>query len=142
MNRRVIQGVAWVGMPALILGLLIPLHFRDTKSGKADASVSQSDQQPIQTGLASFYHLPGKKTASGEQFDPAALTAAHKKLRLGSRARVTNVESGKTISVRINDRGPYAGGRIIDLSKRAAEVIGIGSKGISRVEVQPEGNQP
>ncbi len=138
MEARVIYGVACAGIVAVILGLTIPSHVRDAKSGKPETSVSQSSQGPSQTGLASFYDTP-QKTASGEQFNPADLTAAHKTLRFGSRARVTDLESGKSVSVRINDRGPYAGGRIIDLSRKAAQTIGIGEKGVARVEVTPEG---
>ena len=121
----------------MVLGLTIPSHVRDAKSGKPEISVSQPSEGPSQIGLASFYDMP-RKTASGEQFNPADLTAAHKTLRFGSHARVTNLESGKSVSVRINDRGPYTGGRIIDLSKKAAQTIGIGAKGVARVEVTPE----
>ncbi len=137
MEARVIYGVACAGIFAGILGLTIPSHVRDAKSGRPEISASQPSQGPSQIGLASFYDTP-QKTASGEQFNPADLTAAHNTLRFGSRARVTNLKSGKFVSVRINDRGPYAGGRIIDLSKKAAQTIGIGEKGFARVEVTPE----
>ncbi|MGO9546593.1 MAG: septal ring lytic transglycosylase RlpA family protein [Rhodomicrobium sp.] len=138
MDTRVICGVACAGILAVILGLTIRSHVRDAKSGKPEISVSQPIQGPSETGLASFYDT-SQKTASGEQFNATDLTAAHKTLRFGSRARVTNIESGKSVSVRINDRGPYAGGRIIDLSKKAAQTIGIEEKGVARVEVTPEG---
>ena len=89
-----------------------------------------------QTGVASFYHEP-QMTASGERFNPNAMTAAHRTLPLGSRVKVTNASSGKSVVVRINDRGPYAGGRIIDLSRAAAQSIGISSSaGLGRVRVE------
>lgn len=89
-----------------------------------------------QTGIASWYGpgFHGKKTANGETYDQYAMTAAHPTLPLPSLVRVTNVENGQSTIVRINDRGPFAEGRIIDLSKRAAETIGI--NGIAKVRVQ------
>jgi len=90
-----------------------------------------------QTGWASYYSsaFAGKKTASGEVFDPDAMTAAHRSLRLGSVVRVENIANGKTVYVRINDRGPYAQERIIDLSKAAAEKLGMIEKGTARVKI-------
>jgi rare lipoprotein A len=93
-------------------------------------------QSEAQDGLASVYNLPGK-TASGERLNAGGLTAAHRSLPLGSMARVTNLGTGKSIIVRINDRGPFSGGRIIDLSKRAAQAIGI--SGVGRVRVTSAG---
>ena len=83
------------------------------------------------TGIASWYGpgFQGKKTASGEKFNQYALTAAHKSLPLGSRVRVTNLATNDSVIVRINDRGPYVHGRIIDLSKGAAQAIGIHGTG-------------
>lgn len=83
------------------------------------------------TGIASWYGpgFQGKKTASGERFNQYALTAAHKSLPLGSRVRVTNLATNDSVIVRINDRGPYVHGRIIDLSKGAAQAIGIHGTG-------------
>lgn len=78
-------------------------------------------------GLASWYGRGhhGRPTASGEPFDSRALTAAHKSLPFGSRIRVTSERSGKSVIVRINDRGPFGRGRVLDLSYRAAQSIGI-----------------
>lgn len=86
-------------------------------------------------GIASWYGpgFQGKKTASGQRFNQHGLTAAHKTLPLGSRARVTNLSNGRSVIVTINDRGPYAHGRIIDLSKGAKNAIGMG--GIGRVSI-------
>ncbi|WP_439859645.1 septal ring lytic transglycosylase RlpA family protein [Pseudomonas sp. MBLB4136] len=89
-------------------------------------------------GKASYYGARhhGKKTASGERFDQHALTAAHRSLPFGSRVRVTNLRNDKTVVVRINDRGPYARGRIIDLSKKAAERLDMLRAGVVPVRVQ------
>ncbi len=88
-----------------------------------------------QRGIASFYWKP-QPTASGERFNPNALTAAHKYLPFGSRVKVTNRRNGRSVIVRINDRGPYIRGRIIDLSRRAAGVIGMRGSGIVPVTIK------
>jgi rare lipoprotein A len=89
------------------------------------------ETQPVQTGAASWYGpgFHGKRTANGETFNTNALTAAHKTLPFGTELRVTNERTGKSAVVRINDRGPYAHGRVIDLSKAAAEAVGISGVG-------------
>lgn len=86
-------------------------------------------------GKASYYWQP-QRVASGGWFNPNALTAAHKTLPFGTRVRVTNKRNGKSVVVRINDRGPYIKGRIIDLSKRAAGVIGMRAAGVVPVSVK------
>ncbi len=86
-------------------------------------------------GIASFYWQP-QAVASGGRFNPNALTAAHKTLPFGTRVRVTNKRNGKSVVVRINDRGPYIKGRIIDLSRRAAGVISMRGAGIAPVSVK------
>ena len=86
-------------------------------------------------GLASYYWQP-QKVASGGWFNPNALTAAHKSLPFGTRVRVTNLNNGRSVVVRINDRGPYIRGRIIDLSKRAAHVIAMQGSGVVPVRVE------
>ncbi len=88
-------------------------------------------------GKASWYGpgFSGKKTASGERFNPNAMTAAHKTLPMGTTVRVTNLDNDKSVIVRINDRGPFVRGRIIDLSKAAAHEIDIIGKGTGRVVV-------
>lgn len=78
-----------------------------------------------QTGIASVYGLKGGRTASGEHVSPGALTAAHKTLPFGTRVRVTNRRNGRSIVVRINDRGPFVRGRIIDLTPAAAHALGF-----------------
>jgi len=93
----------------------------------------------IQVGIASFYHssLVGNLTANGERYDERALTAAHRTLGLGTRVRVTNLENRRSVVVTVNDRGPYAKGRIIDLSRRAARVLGFVHDGVTKVKVEP-----
>ena len=91
-----------------------------------------------QVGIASYYggKFHGRKTANGERFDMNALTAAHKTLPLGTKVRVTHVKTGKSVVVRINDRGPYVKGRVIDLSRRAARELGMIQKGLAKVRVE------
>ncbi len=90
-----------------------------------------------ETGIASWYGptFYGHRTANGEMYDGNSLTAAHKTLPLPVNVRVTNLDNGKSIVVRVNDRGPYARGRIIDLSKRAAELLDVVQTGTARVRV-------
>jgi rare lipoprotein A len=89
-------------------------------------------------GTASWYGpgFHGKKTASGEIYDQTKLTAAHKTLPLGTKARVTNLENGNAVEVEINDRGPFVKGRIIDLSRAAAGILGLVEDGVAPVKVE------
>jgi rare lipoprotein A len=86
------------------------------------------------SGMASYYWQP-QAVASGGRFNPNALTAAHKTLPFGTKVRVTHMGNGRSVTVTINDRGPYIRGRIIDLSRRAAGVIGMTGSGVARVQV-------
>jgi rare lipoprotein A len=85
-------------------------------------------------GVASFY-TEGTQTASGEKFDTHDLTAAHPTLPFGTRLRVTNVASGKSVTVRVNDRGPYVPGRVVDVSYSAAETLGMVGSGTAKVKL-------
>lgn len=89
-------------------------------------------------GQASYYgsEFEGARTASGERFDPEALTAAHPTLPFGTRLRVTNVRNGESVVVRVNDRGPFTGRRIVDLSYAAAREIGMIRRGVTRVMLE------
>jgi rare lipoprotein A len=91
-----------------------------------------------ETGIASWYgpDFHGKSTANGEVFDQNALTAAHKTLPMPTLVRVTNLENGRSIEVRINDRGPFVNNRIIDLTRRGAQLLGFEGQGTARVRVQ------
>lgn len=86
------------------------------------------------SGLASFYRR-GIKTANGEAFDPTALTAAHRTLPFGTKLRVTHLETGKSVIVRVNDRGPFIAGRVVDLTYSAAESLGMIEQGVAKVHV-------
>jgi rare lipoprotein A len=88
-----------------------------------------------QVGHASWYSLPANTTANGERMDPDELTAAHRSLPFGTRVLVENLTNGRSVIVRINDRGPFIGGRIIDLSKAAAESIGMLAEGTAQVRI-------
>ena len=96
-----------------------------------------------ETGIASWYgpDFHGKLTANGETFDQNTITAAHKTLPLPSIVRVTNLETGRSLVVRVNDRGPFVNGRIIDLSRKSAQLLGIENKGTARVRVQVMGEE-
>jgi rare lipoprotein A len=85
-------------------------------------------------GLASFY-AEGARTASGETFNPRELTAAHRTLPFGTRLCVTNVATGRSVTVRINDRGPFVPGRVVDVSYSAAETLGIVGRGVAKVKL-------
>jgi rare lipoprotein A len=89
-------------------------------------------------GYASWYggKFQGRKTANGEIFDTNKLTAAHKTLPFGTKVRVTDPETGKSVIVRVNDRGPFVEDRIIDLSRAAADIIGLTSRGVARVRIE------
>jgi rare lipoprotein A len=87
------------------------------------------------SGMASFYWQP-QRVASGGWFNPNAMTAAHKTLPFGTRVRVTHLGNGRSVIVRINDRGPYIRGRVIDLSRAAAGVIGMIGQGVARIRME------
>jgi rare lipoprotein A len=99
---------------------------------------------PTRIVRASWYRpeLAGRRTASGEAYEPNSLTAASRTLPLGSVVRVSNPDNGRSVTVRINDHGPYARGRSLDLSHRAAQRLGITSKGVSRVKVVKISSRP
>ena len=94
--------------------------------------------EPYQIGLASYYgrRFHGRRTANGERFDMYDFTAAHRALPLGSVIRVTNVSNGRSVRVRVNDRGPYIRGRVLDLSYAAAYRLGMVRSGLARVTIE------
>jgi rare lipoprotein A len=101
----------------------------------AQAGDSRSE---IGSGMASYYgsEFAGSRTASGERFDPGAMTAAHRTLAFHSKVAVTNLSNGKEVIVRINDRGPWGKGRIIDISHAAAKQIGMHRSGTAKVRLE------
>jgi rare lipoprotein A len=111
-------------------------HEQNTGREKGDSAYKKDSY--YQTGMASWYgrEFNGKRTASGERFDMHGLTAAHKTLPFGTVLKVKNFDNGKTVTVRINDRGPYKGGRIIDLSYGAAKNLGMLQDGQTQVGIQ------
>ena len=102
-------------------------------------SVSQAEAAS-QCGKASWYKM-GTKTASGERMNASALAAAHRSLPFGTKVRVENLANGRSVVVRINDRGPFSGGRVIDLTRGAAEQIGMIKSGVASVKVTVVGGE-
>ena len=118
----------------------VPNH--PASQARSKSQGRQEQPKPYQVGVASWYGkaFHGRATASGEDFDMFELTAAHKELPLGTWVKVTNLRNGKWIVVRVNDRGPYVGKRILDLSYAAARMLEI-NRGLTKVRldiVQPE----
>ena len=125
----------------------LPFTFSDIQSASAASSSSKpnaSSEKPggkadfRQVGTASWYGpgFHGRKTASGERFDQNKLTAAHRSLPLDTVVKVTNLDNGKAVKVEINDRGPYSGKRVIDLSRAAARELDMTDDGTARVRIE------
>jgi|GEM_PF-588283 len=124
----------------------IPLPPHDHPYDAVDISEIEPPQEPavgdvvrdLGTGHASYYgrRFHGRRTANGERFDMRAMTAAHKTLPFGSMVLVTNTDNGRSIIVRINDRGPFTPNRAIDLSRAAAEEIGLVRRGVGEVRIE------
>ncbi|ADZ68445.1 septal ring lytic transglycosylase RlpA family protein [Polymorphum gilvum] len=121
------------GLPASLH--LIPLLV----CALAVAIPARTEAAPVQCGLASWYQLTSR-TASGERADPETLTAAHRSLPFGSLVTVVNRDNGRSVTLRVNDRGPFVKNRIIDVSRRAARELGFVDKGVTRVQVVAAGN--
>jgi rare lipoprotein A len=130
---------------ALTFTSSLPAAFSSNSSQKTAQSESLPQIQLIanrggsMVGMASFYSqgdAGGTITATGKRFNHNAMTAAHRTLPFGTRVRVTNLRNGRSVVVTINDRGPYTGGRIIDLSRGAARAIGMINSGVARVRLQ------
>lgn len=119
---------------AAALTLAIPALADDEFDLPPDFGTTASQ---LGSGTASYFshEMSGNRTASGERCDPDALTAAHRTAPFGSKIRVTNLATGQSVTVRINDRGPFRAGRIIDLSHAAAREIGMHRTGTAKVEL-------
>ncbi|MBW3544498.1 MAG: septal ring lytic transglycosylase RlpA family protein [Bacteroidetes bacterium] len=120
-----------------------PLNAPDTVlTSNQKPSYNISANYPTETGMASYYadRFHGRKTASGELYDTAAFTAAHRTLPFGTLVSVIHISTGDSVVVRINDRGPHSQKRIIDLSKAAAKALKMYTKGIARVTLKPHAN--
>jgi rare lipoprotein A len=100
-------------------------------------SLSSCARKITETGKGSFYadKFEGRPTASGEKFDQGKMTAAHRTLPFGTKVKVTNVANGRSVTVIVNDRGPFAAGRIIDVSKKAANKLGMVDAGVANVKI-------
>ncbi len=109
-----------------------------TTKKKTSTGAAPRPSGDVQTGIASWYggRHHGGPTASGERFNKNSMTAAHRTLKMGTRVRVTRKKNGRTVVVRINDRGPYGKGRIIDLSEAAARELDMIDDGIAQVRVE------
>ncbi|MGA7150104.1 MAG: septal ring lytic transglycosylase RlpA family protein, partial [Pseudolabrys sp.] len=122
------------GMPAANRQVLLEQSGEPTVRHVAVKRIRHTPlKRPIETqfashGIASFYS-DEQPTASGERFDPSGMTAAHRSLPFGTRLRVTNLTTGRSVTVRVNDRGPYIAGRVVDVSYSAAESLGIVGRG-------------
>jgi peptidoglycan lytic transglycosylase len=104
-----------------------------TICGAAALFIAGSTSAMAESGIASVYAYSGSKTASGERANPAGLTAAHRTLAFGTHVRVTNRRNGRSVTVRINDRGPFVRGRVLDLTPAAASALGF--SGLAPVKV-------
>lgn len=140
----VVLGIGATTLALLLTGCALPLRRPETLpppvvAPQVKEEVPDAEGATVeQVGNASWYgpEQDGQETASGETFDQEKLTAAHRTLPLGSKAVVTNLETGKSVNVTINDRGPYAKGRKIDLSRAAARKIGMSKNGVAKVKIE------
>ena len=140
-KSTVIEATAAVGKSlqrAAFLALYLVLAAFLSMSGllRAEEQLEENAAKPM-VGIASYYgaKFNGRLTASGEIYDENEMTAAHRSLPFGTQLKVTHLKNGRSVIVRVNDRGPYARGRIIDVSKAAAKEIGLVRKGVARVKL-------
>jgi rare lipoprotein A (peptidoglycan hydrolase) len=146
----VVLGIGGVTLALLLPGCALPIGRRETLPPPVVAPQVKEEMPNAeglkveQVGNASWYGpaQDGKETASGETFDQKKLTAAHPTLPLGTKAVVTNLETGKSVEVTINDRGPHVKGRKIDLSRAAARQIGMSKKGVAKVKIETRRRKP
>lgn len=126
-----VSGARFRGALAFLLFVLVP--FAPATGGGVERVANYSER-----GIASYYHdrFHGRTTASGERFDQSAYSAAHPTLPFGTQVRVTCVDTGNSVVVTINDRGPFKKGRVIDLSREAARDLDMVEKGLTRVKVE------
>lgn len=143
MRRRIAHGLAVFVCVAILGAAQGSSGSADTRSVPVQrhqpklATKSSKRSKPYQVGTASWYgsYFQGKDTASGEAFNMYDFTAAHPTLPLGTYVRVTNLRNGRSVVVRINDRGPVVDGRIIDISYNAAQALGMKSRGLQQVRL-------
>lgn len=137
---RLLSLTCLLALAACATGPHSPHVTRTQLPAPATPSPKTTSQPPsiYERGEASYYaaKFDGRATTSGEAYDPDALTAAHRKLPLGTQVRVVNLDNDKHVTVRINDRGPFVGGRVIDLSKAAAKKLKMRHAGVAPVSLQ------
>jgi len=137
------KSMRWILAPSVLLALALAgcssQNFGPEPLPATSYYAAPANFRGIRTEVASWYGpgFAGHPTSTGESYNPEALTAASKTLPLGSHVRVTNPDNGRSVVVRINDRGPFVRGRSLDLSHGAARQIGLTGKGVGRVEVTP-----
>jgi rare lipoprotein A len=133
------SAVVWAPAPGLVVAAADSAALVAFVAGADDLGAgTEAAGVFVGEGRASYYgeRFRGRRTASGERFDPDALTAAHRTLPFGTRLRVTNLRTGRSVVVRVTDRGPFHGSRVIDLSKAAARRIGMVRSGTARVRIE------
>jgi rare lipoprotein A len=138
MRRRALGTLAVAATIALAIVQLGGCGARQRSAAPTSSLSPPRERRQTQEGMASWYggRFNGRKTASGERFDENALTAAHLKFPFGTRLRVTNLKNGRTVEVRVNDRGPWGGHGIIDLSKAAARELDMLGDGRAPVRLE------
>jgi rare lipoprotein A (peptidoglycan hydrolase) len=134
MNWRALRLGAAIALGTVLLFDGAPPGF----DGQSAMAATRGGAHTVQVGRASWYGpgLHGRRTASGERFDQHAFSAAHRSLKLNSIIRVTNLANGRSVVLRVNDRGPARADRILDVSKRAANRLGFVEKGTTRVRIE------
>lgn len=148
MNQKIIKTIAltttttlmgsllWLGGSSLVNNVALSSNVEDSSASLKSGNKSQV--KGVRRGTASWYGpgFHGRRTANGERYNQNGLTAAHRSLPFGTRVRVTNLRNNRSVVVRINDRGPFVGGRIIDLSAGAAKQIGVYHSGLAPVKLE------
>ncbi|MFC7735684.1 septal ring lytic transglycosylase RlpA family protein [Roseomonas sp. GCM10028921] len=139
MDRSRTPGRASALLACLALALAAPAAAVEERNPRERARPGDDTTGRAQRGKASYYHrsLHGRQMANGERFDTRSNSAASRTLPLGTTARVKNLETGRSATVEVEDRGPYARGRILDVSPRTAEQLGMREDGVAPVEIAP-----
>ncbi len=138
-KHRVLAAVS-ASLACLAAGAAGPVAAEEQRNPREErARPGEDTSGRVQRGEASYYHpkLEGRPMANGERFDAQSNSAASRTLPLGTTARVTNTETGRSATVEVEDRGPFAGNRILDVSPRTAEELGMKRDGTARVEIAP-----
>jgi rare lipoprotein A len=135
--RRSYRGLRRGSLAFALLAVIVAVAACAEKRGPTAPAAVSADPGTRIVGFASWYgqRHHGRSTASGERYDMHRLTAAHRTLPFGTRLRVTSVENGRSVVVRVNDRGPHVAGRLLDLSYAAAKTLGMVGDGVTRVEL-------